>query len=142
MNDSCGCRSILVRRYQDLHHRLLGICLLAFYKVIFHALHLTIGTLREATPRSGRRRCALTGLILKCSNSERSQPPVCLGMYTLRAFLPRYAPCFSLWERSWRFSSSSPQSCRYVLPSTQGSFSFSHCDTLHTVFSVRRCRGR
>jgi hypothetical protein len=23
MNDSCGCRSILVRRYQDLHHRLL-----------------------------------------------------------------------------------------------------------------------
>jgi hypothetical protein len=25
MNDSCGCRSILVRRYQDLHHRLIAV---------------------------------------------------------------------------------------------------------------------
>jgi hypothetical protein len=36
----------------------LEICLLAFYKVLLHALNLTIGTLPEATPRSGTKRCA------------------------------------------------------------------------------------
>jgi hypothetical protein len=34
----------------------LEICLLAFYKVLLHALNLTIGTLPESTPRSGRKR--------------------------------------------------------------------------------------
>jgi hypothetical protein len=32
--------------------------LLAFYKVLLHALNLTIGTLPETTPLSGRNRCA------------------------------------------------------------------------------------
>jgi hypothetical protein len=43
----------------------LGICLLAFYKVILHALHLTIGTLPDATPRFRQKGVHLSWQMIK-----------------------------------------------------------------------------
>jgi hypothetical protein len=113
-----------------------GIRFARLYKVILHSLHLTIGTL-PSRASLGRERGTLTDLSLQCSTSERPQPPVRLGMYTLRA-LPD-TPLASAW--SWRFFLSSRRragiSCR--LHKTQPLFS--HRDRLHAVFSERRCRG-
>src|SRR6266403_1458675 len=50
--------------------------------------------------------------------------PSAFGIYTLRTGFARYAPRFSLSERSWRFLSSSSPSCRHVSPSTPGAASF------------------